>query len=130
MIGKRDRHDQSPLRFDRSGFYADDAQFMRTVRLSRRVELEGLIRLDALYAPAINEQFKLCNLRSARRFRTGLDGNFALQFVVGFNPCSADLRNLRPRPAQRVANDQELKRSVDRLIDGLCHRAAASVMDK
>src|SRR5687768_13953342 len=128
MIVKLHGQDQSPLRFDGPRFDSHDANLMETVGLLGRVQGQLAPVRTGIDPHTVEVELETVDLASAAA-GSGIDLDFALQYIIGSQLGDRDGRGFYPRAAEWIAHDYQLIRRSNRLIKRLGQRAAARVMD-
>ena len=119
-------------RLDRITARRDHAQRVRALAVLGRVERKHLAFRAAPDAHAVDKKLEfLCGILARRAARLELDlalHRCAARRALDSHAAAALRRRLRPRPAQRVADHEQLIRPLERLVERLRQRCAARVV--
>ena len=119
-------------RLDRITARRDHAQRVRALAVLGRVERKHLALRAAPDAHAVDKKLEfLRGILARRAARLELDlalHRCAARRALDGHAAAALRRRLRPRPAQRVADHEQLIRPLERLVERLRQRCAARVV--
>ncbi len=129
MVGGSDPQDRPALGRNPPGLHRHHSQLVIAVGQPRGVAIERFAWAALGSSPAVDEQLEVIDRRAVGKGGRRFEVQRALDSRAGLDASDLHLRDVRPGTAERIAHDQQLIRTGDRLIEGFGQGASPGVMD-